>query len=217
MKIKKPLSKNHLIENEERKIQEEKIEIENKKELLIENNETSITIQFLAENSEFSLKKSGGTLGRNQECEIKILDDSISRRHAEIVFYSNSYYLKDLGSANGTYVRISDYEPLIVSSEILIGHYIILIKKRTHSAIYFQISSLFDEKEVKNCVLEFSKNKNHHKIGSCQLCSVVLENNKNIEDFHAEFKIKKNYEIGIKDLKSKYGYKIINKSKRKRD
>lgn len=211
MKIKKFIENKHKEANEDVKKEEEKIEIPNKKESLSQNNETSITIQFLIDNSTFSLKKNGGILGRNQECEINIVDDFISRRHAEITFYSNIFRLKDLDSLSGTYVRINDYEPLIVSSEILIGHDIIKIMKKTQTTIHFEISSFAYENHVKNYVLEFPKNKIQHKIGSCHLCSVVLEENKNIEDFHAEFRIKKNNEIGIKDLKSKSGYKIINK------
>ena len=42
-------------------------------------------------------------LGRHQESEIQVRDIFISRRHASISYNNNTFVIKDLGSANGTY------------------------------------------------------------------------------------------------------------------
>jgi pSer/pThr/pTyr-binding forkhead associated (FHA) protein len=44
-------------------------------------------------------------MGRGLENEIVIEDARVSRNHAEIYPRGNEWYLRDLGSTNGTYVN----------------------------------------------------------------------------------------------------------------
>ncbi|MGE5586815.1 MAG: FHA domain-containing protein [Clostridia bacterium] len=44
-------------------------------------------------------------LGRSRESDIVILDPYVSARHAEIVLSGSGFLVRDLGSANGTYVN----------------------------------------------------------------------------------------------------------------
>ena len=50
------------------------------------------------------------TIGRASDCSIPIKDRYLSRRHAEIVAGDGHWVLKDLGSANGTYLNGSRVE-----------------------------------------------------------------------------------------------------------
>lgn len=43
--------------------------------------------------------------GREATCEIYLRDDHISRRHFEIIKKASLYYIRDLGSSNGTYLN----------------------------------------------------------------------------------------------------------------
>ncbi len=45
------------------------------------------------------------TVGRLPDNSLQIDDGSVSSRHAEIVFESDSFHLHDLGSTNGTFVN----------------------------------------------------------------------------------------------------------------
>src|SRR5712692_4757159 len=45
------------------------------------------------------------TIGRKTENDLYLLDASVSRRHAEIVYEDGSYYLLDKGSKSGSYVN----------------------------------------------------------------------------------------------------------------
>jgi pSer/pThr/pTyr-binding forkhead associated (FHA) protein len=47
----------------------------------------------------------GAILGRAAENAVAIPDDRLSRRHAQITFNPNGFWLNDLGSTNGTYIR----------------------------------------------------------------------------------------------------------------
>ncbi|XP_063615904.1 angiogenic factor with G patch and FHA domains 1-like isoform X2 [Penaeus indicus] len=70
----------------------------------------------------------GGTVGREAKNLVQLPDLNISKVHAEISYHSEGpddhhYYLKDLGSNNGTYVndtRLS--EPRETSQEVELGH-----------------------------------------------------------------------------------------------
>ncbi len=50
------------------------------------------------------------SIGRASDCSIPIRDRYLSRKHAEIVAVGNAWMLKDLGSANGTYLNGSRVE-----------------------------------------------------------------------------------------------------------
>ena len=44
------------------------------------------------------------TIGRDDEADLSLNDDSVSRFHCEIVFIETGWFITDLGSTNGTYV-----------------------------------------------------------------------------------------------------------------
>lgn len=54
----------------------------------------------------FPLNISGPMIiGREQGCNIRIMDMLISRRHCQIEAHGDYFYIKDLGSRNGTIVN----------------------------------------------------------------------------------------------------------------
>jgi pSer/pThr/pTyr-binding forkhead associated (FHA) protein len=53
----------------------------------------------------YQLAKVPVTLGRDELCDISIVDGRMSRQHAMIFFYAPDFYIKDLGSTNGTFVN----------------------------------------------------------------------------------------------------------------
>jgi len=54
------------------------------------------------EGREIAITQRHVALGRSQECEIRLADPNVSRRHAEIRREEGGFYLVDLGSTNGT-------------------------------------------------------------------------------------------------------------------
>lgn len=64
------------------------------------------------------------SIGRASDCTIPIKDRYLSRKHAEIVAVPNGWMLKDLGSANGTYLngtRVERDEILKTGDRIRLG------------------------------------------------------------------------------------------------
>jgi pSer/pThr/pTyr-binding forkhead associated (FHA) protein len=66
---------------------------------------------------EFELVAGSVVVGRSQDCDLVISDDSVSRRHAELTLEGGSWYIKDLGAKNGTALN----ERIIVRSRLSNG------------------------------------------------------------------------------------------------
>src|SRR5882672_702179 len=76
------------------------------------------------------------SIGRASECSIPIKDRYLSRRHAEIVQTNGSWVLKDLGSANGTYLngaRVEHDLPLRTGDRIRLGDTEIVFESSEHN------------------------------------------------------------------------------------
>jgi hypothetical protein len=73
---------------------------------------------------EFVLMDDVTTLGRAASCQVVIDHDFASRRHAQIIHRDESYWLRDLGSKNGTLLDnepVTEETPLADGAEIRIG------------------------------------------------------------------------------------------------
>ena len=53
----------------------------------------------------FSLNERDHIIGRSADVDISLLDESISRQHAILVYRREDYVLKDLDSKNGTFLN----------------------------------------------------------------------------------------------------------------
>ncbi len=72
---------------------------------------------------EFTLREGVNTIGRKQDCDIRIPLSDVSRRHTEILIQDDEVVIKDLGAANGTYLnnRRVEEEDLEPGDQIIIG------------------------------------------------------------------------------------------------
>jgi diguanylate cyclase (GGDEF)-like protein len=67
-------------------------------------------------------------IGRGQKAQIRLMDDGISREHAQLVIQGDRVLLEDLGSTNGTYCNglKVDRKELVDGDKILVGSTTIL-------------------------------------------------------------------------------------------
>ena len=67
-------------------------------------------------------------IGRGQKAQVRLLDDGISREHAQLVTEGNKIFLEDLGSTNGTFCNglKVDRRELCDGDKILVGSTTIL-------------------------------------------------------------------------------------------
>jgi len=67
-------------------------------------------------------------IGRGQKAQVRLLDDGISREHAQLILQGERIVLQDLGSTNGTYCNglKVDKKELVDGDKILVGSTTIL-------------------------------------------------------------------------------------------
>lgn len=75
-----------------------------------------------AEKQEYDLRKGEITIGRGKDCDIVLDDKKVSRKNTVITLSGNRFLIRDMGSANGTYVNGKQ-----VSEEQLFGEDVIRI------------------------------------------------------------------------------------------
>src|ERR1043165_1992107 len=85
------------------------------------------------------LTKERTVMGRGEKADIRLIDEGISREHAQVVRDGDRMMLEDLGSTNGTFcngIRVGDRQPLSHGDKILIG---------SNTIIKFSLSDKLDE------------------------------------------------------------------------
>ncbi len=102
----------------------------------------NIVVKGLEEGVTFSFSDERITIGRRAENQVVLDADNISRNHAAIERQGRAYFVRDLGSANGTFVNgiRTEFVQLNDGDKVRTGSFIITI-------------SLFEE----DCVLNFRK------------------------------------------------------------
>ena len=71
----------------------------------------------------FKVDSEGIKIGRHSSNQIVIFDESVSRYHAEIVFLNEQFYLQDIGSTTGTFLKITQPLELQLYMIIEVGSY----------------------------------------------------------------------------------------------
>lgn len=66
---------------------------------------------------------SGIHIGRHSSNEVVIFDESVSRFHAQIVFEDDQFFLQDIGSTTGTFVKILQPTPISQNDIFEVGSF----------------------------------------------------------------------------------------------
>src|SRR5262249_13057253 len=78
--------------------------------------------------AEYPVERGRLVIGRSRECDIRLADPNVSRKHAEIRREGSNFYVLDLDSTNGTEVngrrarraRLEDGDTILVGSSELV-------------------------------------------------------------------------------------------------
>lgn len=75
--------------------------------------------------SKFVLDREVTRVGRHPDSDIFLDDITVSRRHAELINRADAYFVRDVGSLNGTYLNREriDEAPLANGDEVQIGKF----------------------------------------------------------------------------------------------
>jgi len=78
------------------------------------------------------------TLGRDPGCDIPLIDDTVSTRHAQLTYHHNQWWLEDLSSTNGTTLnQISVTMPTVLTAgdEIKCGDTRLTVNLSTNTVV----------------------------------------------------------------------------------
>jgi pSer/pThr/pTyr-binding forkhead associated (FHA) protein len=76
----------------------------------------------------FPLRRGENVVGREQGDIVFPSDAFVSGRHARIDIDESAIQLSDLGSANGTYVKIAGRIPLQAGDQVLVGMQLLTVE-----------------------------------------------------------------------------------------
>ena len=65
------------------------------------------------------------TIGRDTNCDLSMLDETMSAHHARIVYHHGQWWLEDLNSTNGTYLnqeKLTTHAVIITGDEFKCGN-----------------------------------------------------------------------------------------------
>jgi pSer/pThr/pTyr-binding forkhead associated (FHA) protein len=78
------------------------------------------------------------TLGRDPGCDIPLIDDTVSTRHAQLTYHHNQWWLEDLSSTNGTtlnHIAITMPTVLTAGDEIRCGDTRLIVNLSTNTLV----------------------------------------------------------------------------------
>jgi pSer/pThr/pTyr-binding forkhead associated (FHA) protein len=84
--------------------------------------------------SRFPITKKTVTIGRDPECDLRLDDPFVSRKHCQIVFRGDHFTVIDLGSLNKTVVKGKQYiqRNLEPGTELMLGETRLRFEWRNH-------------------------------------------------------------------------------------
>ena len=105
------------------------------------------------------------TIGRGVECDLVLIQDQVSRKHLQIEQEDNNYFVRDLGSTNGTLLNgkeLKERQPLQHSDSIRIGATVLSFVKSEQAlaaqTIKMNLQNILPEKEIAAASHDLSPN-----------------------------------------------------------
>ena len=193
---------------------ENNINIKNiEKSMIPQDNELIIQPTEGAQTTFYCIKDTGGKIGRHSTNQMVILEESVSRFHAEILFKNNEFYIRDIGSTTGTFLKILSNIALEIGMIIEMGSNQFLVEKINCSNNSGELVLLVFEgpnsSQRLNIILKDQKSCN--SIGRKGSNTFPFLEDQHLSNVHAKFFILDN-RFYLEDLSSTNGYifKIIN-------
>ena len=193
-------------------VQKNSLEISHEFDIPFNAQETCILLQFNHDKAHtYPIPTVGAKFGRSADMDIVLSDNDISRKHAEIFFLENKFYLKDLKSSIGTLIRIRDPILLEKNMRFDIGKcYVLIIEDIKQLKVSLRVEENEEDCENEKAQeLDFGKIgvKKGVTVGKGAECFIKLQSKKNskVEDKHCMIYRDENDQIMLADTSSESG------------
>ncbi|KRX05902.1 Sterile alpha motif/pointed domain [Pseudocohnilembus persalinus] len=156
----------------------------------------------LQEIKHYCVSEQGAKLGRHSTNEILLLEEDVSRFHAEIYCQKNEFYLKDCGSTTGTFIRIEKQYELSQGVQIELGSNQFQVDEIKDNILHMHI---FEGEYVgQSYELDFNNNL-YYQIGRKSDQNIInMEGDQHLSHIHSKIS-RINEKIVIEDMSSTNG------------
>jgi pSer/pThr/pTyr-binding forkhead associated (FHA) protein len=77
---------------------------------------------------EFEFDQASVVIGRTAECDVILYEAGVSRKHARIGVEGPGFFIEDLGSSNGTFLRLGAPSFVDNGDQFLIGRQLVRVE-----------------------------------------------------------------------------------------
>lgn len=204
-------------QNNQNRPQQPRVEIENKENMnispLVSNTtanqtESELIIQPTegAQTTFYCIKNTGGKIGRHSSNQMVILEESVSRYHAEILYKNQEFYIRDIGSTTGTFLKITSNMVLETGMIIEMGSNQFIIEEMfcNNNAGEMHITICEGPDVGQRLVVSLKDQLSNNSIGRKNSTTFAFPNDQHLSNIHAKFFILDN-KFYLEDLSSTNG------------
>ncbi|CAK76878.1 unnamed protein product (macronuclear) [Paramecium tetraurelia] len=136
----------------------------------------------------YCIKESGGKIGRHSSNQILILEESISRFHAEIVFQDEDFFIKDIGSTTGTFIKVESKLELEIGMVIELGSNQFEIQQLTSNNQTVEVVMLIIEglNSSEKHIIALNPQKCVTTVGRKQTADLTFSEDHHLSNIHAK-------------------------------
>ncbi len=159
-----------------------------------------------AQTTFYCIKDSGGKIGRHSSNQMVILEERVSRYHAEILFKNKDFYIRDIGSTTGTFLKITANIYLEIGMIIEMGSNQFIIEKMTSANNAGDLCMVICEgpNVGQRLVVSLKDQLTHNSVGRKNTNTFPFPDDQHLSNIHAKFFILDN-KFYLEDLSSTNG------------
>ena len=159
-----------------------------------------------AQTTFYCIKDTGGKIGRHSSNQMVILEESVSRYHAEIIFKNKDFYIRDNGSTTGTFLKITANIFLEVGMIVEMGSNQFIIEKMVCSSNAGELHMTICEgpNVGQRLVVSLKDQLTSNSIGRKNSNTFPFPDDQHLSNIHAKFFILDN-KFYLEDLSSTNG------------
>ncbi|CAD8088860.1 unnamed protein product [Paramecium primaurelia] len=141
------------------------------------------------QNNFYCIKQVGAKIGRHSSNQILILEENISRFHAEVTYQDSKFYIKDIGSTTGTYIKIQKRMNLFQDMLIELGSNLFQVTQLEEVSNGIQLGLLVLEGPNSDEQISFHLNqdKNSVTFGRKTNADIAFPEDHHLSNLHAKF------------------------------
>jgi pSer/pThr/pTyr-binding forkhead associated (FHA) protein len=155
----------------------------------------------------FYFNENGGKLGRFSDNNMVVLEESVSRHHAEISYRKENFYLQDIGSTTGTFIKIKGKELLEETMILELGSRQFLVEYINSLSLLIEVRlKIIDGPDTgSDITFKLTDKDSRFSIGRKTSNNLSYSEDQHLSSNHAAF-IKINDKLFLEDGGSTNGY-----------